>query len=200
MEERPSEQPQRTGTLQYANTMKIFPKYRRRIITRQVKAGMAYLDTKMHADLANLRKDGTTNWHRVDDYRPVDPDYAMEEKLNDRILFYLDDYLIHNIKRPVLHRQVCEDFQRWTKPVWSRANKKLRTKLRNMMETHDVFFNAHMHLVPEMLAEFVEQVQRPAKASYAGPAPRSSPAHTSWESICTYVATCLGQNPESLSE
>ncbi|KAG5963198.1 hypothetical protein E4U57_006439 [Claviceps arundinis] len=62
MEERPSEQPERTGTLQ------------RRIIPRQVKAGMTYLDTKMYAVLANLRKDGTTNWHRVDDYRPVDPD------------------------------------------------------------------------------------------------------------------------------
>lgn len=30
-----------------------------------------------------------------------------------------------------------------------------------------------------MLAEFVEQRQRPAEASYAGSAPRSSSAHTS---------------------
>lgn len=87
--------------------------------------------------------------------------------MNDRILFYLDDYLIHNIKGRVLHRQVCEDFQRWTKPVWSRANKKLRTKLRNMMETHDVFFKAHVHLVPDLLAELVEQGQRPAKRACA---------------------------------
>ncbi|KAG6314251.1 hypothetical protein E4U44_002011 [Claviceps purpurea] len=55
----------------------------------------------------------------------------------------------------------------------------IRTKLRNVMETHDVFFNAYMHSVPEMLAELVEQEQCPSKASYAGPAPRSSPHHTS---------------------
>ncbi|KAG6155901.1 hypothetical protein E4U37_000788 [Claviceps purpurea] len=69
----------------------------------------------------------------------------------------------YNVKGRILHRRFCRDFRRWTEPVWSRANKQLRTKLRNVLETHDIFFNANVHLALEKLAELLNKDKGPRK-------------------------------------
>ncbi|CCE28133.1 uncharacterized protein CPUR_01607 [Claviceps purpurea 20.1] len=133
------------------------------------------------ANIADYLKYGTSDWHRVDEFPPVDPDEAQEEDIQDRVLFYLNEYLVHKVQGRVLRRRFREDFEGWTKPTWSRVSEPLRTKLRHELETYGLIFNPNLSLVPDMLAEYVEQGQRkrPAKESSAGTTPRPSPAHTS---------------------
>ncbi|KAG6145343.1 hypothetical protein E4U37_000773, partial [Claviceps purpurea] len=138
-------------------------------------------DILMDVDIADYLKYGTSDWHRVDEFPPVDPDEAQEEDIQDRVLFYLNEYLVHKVQGRVLRRRFREDFEGWTKPTWSRVSEPLRTKLRHELETYGLIFNPNLSLVPDMLAEYVEQGQRkrPAKESSAGTTPRPSPAHTS---------------------
>ncbi|KAG6224873.1 hypothetical protein E4U26_003449 [Claviceps purpurea] len=138
-------------------------------------------DILMDVEIADYLEYGTSDWHRVDEFPPVDPDEAQEEDIQDRVLFYLNEYLVHKVQGRVLRRRFREDFEGWTKPTWSRVNEPLRTKLRHELETYGLIFNPNLSLVPDMLAEYVEQGQRkrPAKESSAGTTPRPSPAHTS---------------------
>ncbi|KAG6310723.1 hypothetical protein E4U22_003105 [Claviceps purpurea] len=138
-------------------------------------------DILMDVEIADYLRYGTSDWHRVDEFPPVDPDEAQEEDIQDRVLFYLNEYLVHKVQGRVLRRRFREDFEGWTKPTWSRVSEPLRTKLRHELETYGLIFNPNLSLVPDMLAEYVEQGQRkrPAKESSAGTTPRPSPAHTS---------------------
>ncbi|KAG6277976.1 hypothetical protein E4U47_006379 [Claviceps purpurea] len=73
---------------------------------------------QLHENISTFRKYGTLTWYRVGDEPPVDPNTATEEQVNDRILFYLNDYLVYETSRQILHRRFCEDFEGWTTAAW----------------------------------------------------------------------------------
>ncbi|KAG6227840.1 hypothetical protein E4U26_001437 [Claviceps purpurea] len=289
---------ERQGAQKSSNPLKKLPRHKRHRIASQVKTGKTFSTDEVHPNLELSRKYGTANW-RHDEGKPIaKPNTATVAELQDQILFYLNEYMAHKTKGRIFHRRFCEDFDGWTRPIWSkvstplrtklrnelenrgvvfsnefeeesdeasedrddiedpssadlddedpfeylhqelwefstyitedwyrlgdqpidgiereymeynlkgrllhrrfcedfqgwnaevwwRANKAIRTKLRNELEQHGLLFNSNVNRVPEKLAELVERRQRPAKASPAGHARRPSPAHTSAPSPTT---------------
>ncbi|KAG6221831.1 hypothetical protein E4U26_005700 [Claviceps purpurea] len=110
---------------------------------------------RLHENISTFRKYGTLTWYRVGDEPPVDPNTATEEQVNDRILFYLNDYLVYETSRQILHRRFCEDFEEWTTATWLKAAKPLRSRLKAELEHRGLTLNEKCKENSDKLADII---------------------------------------------
>ncbi|KAG6293381.1 hypothetical protein E4U09_003019 [Claviceps aff. purpurea] len=102
---------ERPGAQKSSNPLKKLPRHKRRRIASQVKTGRTFSTNELQ---------------------------SLPALLQDQILFYLNEYLIHKTKGRTFHRRFCEDFEGWTRPIWSKVSTPLRIKLRNELENRGV--------------------------------------------------------------
>ncbi|KAG6321874.1 hypothetical protein E4U22_001186, partial [Claviceps purpurea] len=85
-------------------------------------------------------------------------------ELQDQILFYLNEYLVHETKGRILHRRFCEDFEGWTRPIWSKVSTPLRTKLRNELDNRGVVFSNEFEEESDEASEDRDDIEDPSSA------------------------------------
>ncbi|KAG6277210.1 hypothetical protein E4U46_001078, partial [Claviceps purpurea] len=110
---------ERQGAQKSSNPLKKLPRQKRHRIASQVKTGKTFSTDEVHPNLESSRKYGTANWGHEEGKPIAKPNTATVAELQDQILFYLNEYLVHETKGRILHRRFCEDFEGWTRPIWS---------------------------------------------------------------------------------
>ncbi|KAG6101959.1 hypothetical protein E4U31_003498 [Claviceps sp. LM219 group G6] len=119
---------ERPGAQKSSNPLKKLPRHKRHRIASQVKTGKTF-STNERATVAELQ---------------------------DQILFYLNEYMVHKTEGRILHRRFCKDFEGWTRPIWSKVSTPLRTKLRNELENRGVVFNNKFKEISDKLTNLIE--------------------------------------------
>ncbi|KAG5927647.1 hypothetical protein E4U60_007974, partial [Claviceps pazoutovae] len=156
MERTPPGRPSHIDTLQSEifDRLKQLPKSKQRRIADKIKRGPTSM-IKLHEDISTFRKYGTLTWHRVEDEPPADPNTATEEQLNNRILFYLNEYLVYGTEGKILQRRFCEDFEGWTTTTWLKVAKSLRTRLKTELEYRGLTLNKQCKENSDKLADII---------------------------------------------
>ncbi|KAG6183502.1 hypothetical protein E4U36_002642 [Claviceps purpurea] len=152
---------ERQGAQKSSNPLKKLPRHKRHRIASQVKTGKTFSTDEVHPNLELSRKYGTANW-RHDEGKPIaKPNTATVAELQDQILFYLNEYMVHKTKGRILHRRFCEDFEGWTRPIWSKVSTPLRTKLRNELENRGVVFSNEFEEESDEASEDRDDIEDP---------------------------------------
>ncbi|KAG6162131.1 hypothetical protein E4U51_006590 [Claviceps purpurea] len=119
---------------------------------------------EVHPNLESSRKYGTANWGHEEGKPIAKPNTATVAELQDQILFYLNEYLVHETKGRILHRRFCEDFEGWTRPIWSKVSTPLRTKLRNELDNRGVVFSNEFEEESDEASEDRDDIEDPSSA------------------------------------
>ncbi|KAG6088576.1 hypothetical protein E4U31_008379 [Claviceps sp. LM219 group G6] len=117
-------------------------------------------DTRVHPYLLNPHLKCFESYISQDWYESEDEYLNLKEastiQLNDRVIYFLHQYLEDETVGKRLYRNACADFTDWDASVWTRVHPEVGRKFRKVMIDRGIMMSNNGPL-PESLDEFIQK-------------------------------------------